>query len=76
LPIYGYYCSTCGEEREVFQHSMTDVECCGKPMERKLFAPMVKIKGEGGYPSRRKQIRNTTYRKHPKLEHEPNRVYI
>jgi len=55
---------------------MADVECCGKPMERRLFAPMVKIKGAGGYPSRVKQIRNTTYRIHPKLEHEPNRVYI
>lgn len=76
MPLYCYRCSECGSKREVFQHSMTDVECCGKTMERIISIPMVKIKGAGGYPSRRKQIRNTTYRIHPKLEHEPNRVYF
>lgn len=75
MPIYDYKCSECGSEREVLQHSMADVECCGIPMDRIISPAMIKIKGEGGYPSRRKQIRNTTYRKHPKLEHEPNRVY-
>lgn len=78
MPLYDYRCSVCGDEKDVFQHNMTDVaECCGKPMERvPSFPAMVKIKGEGGYPSRRKQIRNTTYRIHPKLEHEPNRIYL
>ena len=77
MPIYEYRCSVCGEEREVFQHNFDVAECCGKPMTRMpSFPAMVKIKGEGGYPSRRKQIRNTTYRIHPKLEHEPNRIYL
>ncbi len=68
MPIYGYRCYKCGEDVERFQHIMANVECCGVPMTRKMFAPMVKIKGEGGYPSRRKQIRNTTKRIHPKLD--------
>jgi len=76
MPIYVYCCSSCGCEAEVFQHSMTDVECCGMPMERKIFVPMVKIKGAGGYPSRVKQIRNTTKQTHPPLKHDPKRVYI
>jgi len=33
---------------------------CGKMMVRKpTFPAMVKIKGEGGYPSRRKQVKGT-----------------
>jgi len=80
MPIYDYRCPACEEVEEVFQHNMADIKRCGKcqtPMDRvPSFPAMVKIKGEGGYPSRRKQIRNTTYRKHPKLEHEPNRIYL
>ena len=80
MPLYDYRCSVCGYEAEVFQHNMTDIKSCivcETPMDRvPSFPAMVKIKGEGGYPSRRKQIRNTTYRKHPKLEHEPNRIYL
>ena len=46
-------------------------------MDRKYSnPPMIKIKGEGGYPSRRKQIRNTTSRNHPQLEPEKNRLYF
>jgi len=64
-------------DREVFQHKMADVECCGIPMRRMPTAPaMIKIKGEGGYPSRRRQISNTTKQTHPTLEHEPNRTYF
>jgi len=77
MPIYEYKCSECGEKLEVLQREMADVMCCGKPMERKItFPAMIKIKGEGGYPSRRKQVRNTTYRNHPQLEHDPKRVYL
>jgi len=77
MPIYEYKCSECGYETEVLQTNYADVQCCGKPMIRKISSPaMIKIKGEGGYPSRRKQIRNTTYRIHPKLEHDPKRVYL
>ena len=75
MPVYGYKCSSCGEEIEVLQSVMADVECCGVKMDRVISPAMIKIKGEGGYPSRRKQIFNTTKQNHPKLEHEPNRVY-
>jgi len=80
MPVYDYRCSTCGEEKEVFQHNMADIKncsVCGTPMVRVPSCDaLIKIKGAGGYPSRRKQIRNTTYRIHPKLEHEPNRIYL
>lgn len=77
MPVYEYRCPACGNEEEVFQHGFDVAECCGKPMDRlPSFPAMVKIKGEGGYPSRRKQIRNTTKQTHPKLEHEPNKVYL
>jgi len=76
MPIYEYKCSECGRETEVLQYGDKVVECCGIPMGKKLFPSMIKIKGEGGYPSRRKQIQNTTYRNHPSLEHKPNRIYL
>ena len=41
---------------------------CGSTMSRAVGSNiMVKMKGEGGYPSRRKQVFNTTMRKHPEL---------
>ena len=77
MPLYDYRCSICGSESEVFQHGFDVAECCGTPMVRVPSGDaLIKIKGAGGYPSRQKQIRNTTYRKHPQLEHEPNRVYL
>ena len=77
MPIYEYKCSECGFGMEVVQHIMADVECnCGNLMDRVISPAMIKIKGAGGYPSRRKQIGNTTYRNHPQLEHNPKRVYF
>ena len=79
MPLYDFRCSNCGYEIEVLQYSLTEVSCdqCGMSMERKFSAPpMVKMKGEGGYPSRRKQVGNTTFRNHPQLEHDPKRVYF
>ncbi len=79
MPIYEYICPDCGYETEVIQYGMEVKDCvsCGIPMERRFTSPaMIKIKGAGGYPSRRKQIRNTTSRIHPTLEHEPNRIYL
>jgi len=76
MPLYDFKCPGCGSEMEVL--NKTEVICeCGSQMERKFSnPPMVKIRGEGGYPSRRKQVRNTTSRNHPQLEHEKNRVYF
>ncbi len=68
MPLYDFKC-TCGKEREVYTYDLTPITCdCGLQMERIYNNfPMVKMKGEGGYPSRRKQIFNTTMRKHPEL---------
>ncbi len=72
MPIYDYTCPTCGYRTEVLQFSKTEtIFCikCGSQMERKFPSNvMIKMKGEGGYPSRRKQIFNTTKRNHPKLD--------
>ncbi len=71
MPRYDYRCPNCGNETEVLQWSLTEkISCiqCGQEMERRFPSNiMVKMKGEGGYPSRHKQIFNTTFRKHPKL---------
>jgi len=77
MALYDYKCSKCGSEMEIL-NPVGVVRCpCGNEMERKFTnPPMVKIRGEGGYPSRRKQIRNTTSRNHPQLEHEKHRVYF
>ena len=79
MPLYDFRCSNCGNETEVLRRNATEVvSCeCGTPMEHRFSAPpMIKIKGEGGYPSRRKQVGNTTFRNHPPLEHNPKRVYF
>lgn len=80
MPLYDFLCPDCGYQIEVLQMSPDlTVGCleCDSLMERVFSAPpMIKIKGAGGYPSRRKQIRNTTKQTHPKLEHEPHRVYF
>ena len=77
MPLVDFRCSKCGYEIEVLTYNLTE-KCieCGSEMVR-IFSnpPMIKIKGAGGYPSRRKQVRNTTSRNHPQLEHEKNRVY-
>ncbi len=76
MPIYDMFCN-CGYEDERVVYEIPDCPVCGKKLQIKfpLYA-YAKIKGEGGYPSRRKQIRNTTYRNHPKLEKDKNRVYF
>ena len=70
MPLYTYRCPDCGYETDVLQTYLAEVVCkCGVSMERKFPSNiMIKMKGEGGYPSRRKQIFNTTNRIHPKLD--------
>ena len=51
----------------MFESNPTCLEC-GSIMSRAVGSNiMVKMKGEGGFPSRRKQVFNTTMRKHPEL---------
>jgi len=79
MPLYEFKCPDCGYEDEFLQRVLTAVECteCNAPMKLMVsLAPMVKIKGEGGYPSRRRHIQNTTYRKHPPLEHDPKPIHF
>ena len=70
-PLYDFCCD-CGyrEERLVGLYEPNPI-CpnCGKELIKKIGSNiMVMMKGEGGYPARRKQVFNTTYRKHPKLK--------
>jgi len=78
MPLYDMTCK-CGylEERLLAMGQTDDVPCprCGTIMTIRYAAPpMVKMKGEGGYPSRKRQVFNTTKRDHPPLEKEKNRV--
>ena len=78
MPLFDFKCP-CGNETEVYTYDLNNVVLCdcGLPMERQYNDfPMVKIKGAGGYPSRRRQIFNTTKRNHPPLNHDPKRIYI
>jgi len=61
MPIYGFRCERCTAEVERLQHMDGDApECCGERMVRTpSFPAMVKVKGSGGYPSRRKMIKGT-----------------
>lgn len=70
MPLYDFYCD-CGykEERVVGMNDKPTCPKCHQEMVKRVGSNiMVMMKGEGGYPSRRKQIFNTTYRKHPKLK--------
>ena len=70
MPLYDLYCE-CGHDEErllgIYEPNPTCSDC-GSDMNKKIGSNiMVKMKGEGGYPSRRRQIFNTTMRNHPKL---------
>jgi len=71
MPIYEYHCTNCGEEVDKLQDVgslLPSCTICSGEMGRKPPSNiMVKMKGEGGYPSRHKQVFNTTMRKHPEL---------
>jgi putative FmdB family regulatory protein len=59
MPLYDYYCENCGNTVEKLQlgECVTNPECCGLTMRRLPSTPaFIKIKGEGGYPSRRKMV--------------------
>ena len=58
MAIYEFYCE-CGYKTEELQPIGSDIpKCpkCGEGMiKRPSFPALVKVKGEGGYPSRRKE---------------------
>lgn len=61
MPVYIYQCEKCKNRVEVLQGLQGGVPlCCGKAMTKMpTFPAMVKMKGMGGYPSRRKQFKGT-----------------
>jgi len=59
MPIYDFYCSVCGRTVEVVQQGLNRSPplCCGELMSKMPSATaMIIMKGEGGYPSRRKEF--------------------
>lgn len=63
MPIYEYQCGECKLTAEKFQKIGGEApNCpeCGVGMTKKpTHLAMVKIKGEGGFPSRRREWRGT-----------------
>jgi hypothetical protein len=67
MPIQDLYCE-CGYADERVVYEIPNCPQCARPLKVKFpLIAYVKMKGEGGYPSRRRQIFNTTYRIHPDL---------
>jgi len=71
MPLYEFVCCCGYREERVIGIYEPNPSCpnCDKELTKKVGSNiMIKMKGEGGYPSRRKQVFNTTLRKHPKLD--------
>jgi len=71
MPLYNLYCDCGHTEDRIGGIYDPNPACpdCGTILKRAVGSNiMVKMKGEGGYPARRKQIFNTTYRIHPELK--------
>jgi putative FmdB family regulatory protein len=53
MPTYGYRCSSCGTEFDVWQPMSgpagADCPKCGKPAQRLFFAPAIVFNGSGFY---------------------------
>lgn len=53
MPFYEYICETCEHQFEAFQkisdEPIRDCPECGKTVRKKIFAPMVHLKGSGFY---------------------------
>ena len=71
MPLFEFNC-VCGyREEKILRFDDPNPACpnCEKELIKKMGSNiMIKMKGDGGYPSRRKQIFNTTFRKHPQIE--------
>ena len=81
MPIYLYQCEKCGTKSEILQGIHEGLPlCCGKPMKKlPTFPTMVKVRGMGGYPSRRKQFKGTapftTRNTRPNVDVVNERIY-
>ncbi len=68
MPLYDLHCD-CGYAEERIVYEIPDCPQCGKKLGVKFpLIAYVYWKGEGGYPSRKRQVFNTTYRIHPELK--------
>ena len=77
MPLYDLTCECGHQEEGLVNNDLPQCPDCGATMDKEFpLIAYVKIKGGGGYPSRRKQVFNTTVRNHPKLNPDPNRVYF
>lgn len=62
MPLFDCTCNKCGQTREVLVWSKdipTCPDCGGELTKLPSYPAMVKIKGWGGYPSRRRMIKGT-----------------
>lgn len=63
MPIYEYECDRClflVEKIQPVEGEAPNCPNCGTVMKKKVTYPaMVKVKGSGGYPSRRKMVKGT-----------------
>ena len=60
MPLFDYHCDICGRTREVLIMHGEVPQCCNTTMRRLPSSiAMVKMKGEGGYPSRQHQMKGT-----------------
>lgn len=77
MPIYAYQCEVCkGTQDRILPIGSNAPLCCGVEMSRQPTYPaMVKVIGEGGYPSRRKFLKGsapgTTRNIHPWMTYNP-----
>lgn len=53
MPTYGYRCTGCGTEFDVWQRmtdeARADCHTCGRPATRQFFAPAIVFNGSGFY---------------------------
>ncbi len=71
MPLFDLECECGFKDERLLGMSESLPECpkCGRELYKKFSnPPMIYWKGDGGYPSRHRQIFNTTYRIHPKLD--------
>ena len=61
MPIFDYCCKRCGHTGEMFTHSgdLHPCQCGGVLAKLPAFPAMVRIRGEGLYPSEIKHTRGT-----------------